>query len=125
MNQIVKMDKIEEFNEAASALDLKTEHFELGHALKESPRSIQAVANGLHTIITMTYISSKSAIKLVNLIKNGCTIEDVDVRIVEKVEMIEEARRLLELYAEIHGLPLDQFGVIHWADVPKVDTITV
>lgn len=113
MNQIVMMDKIEDFNEAVRDLEPRANNWLLKRALRAEPRYIWAVGDKLEKLACMPLqLSVDEVIALLNHIKRGYGLASVDEQVVNKIEVASEARRLVKLYAEIHDV--EQIGELRF-----------
>lgn len=125
MKQIIMMDKIEEFNESVEALWVLANNWLLRRALLAEPRNVWAVGDKLELLAnTEPHLTTEEIIALLNHIKQGDSLASVSEATVLKIEVVEEARRLVMLYAEIHDVEQRDATSFRWPR-NSIDTITV
>jgi hypothetical protein len=100
MNQIVKMDKIDDFDTSIQALQARTNNYLLEKALVAQPRQIFDIINALGHISSVSFKVTDVA-PLMEIIRNGDDISSVDQNLLDRLEDALEARRLLGLCVEI------------------------
>jgi len=103
MNAIVMKDKVEQFNLDIQAFLERTNNYVLRQALDVTPRSTSEVVGALRQFTTTTFQAEEVA-KLVEIIEDGDgDISKVNQSILDRLQDVVEAHRLLDIYAEIMG----------------------
>ncbi len=128
MNMIVRLDKTEQFQEDFRAFLAQVDNQIIRSAFDQRPRSVHVIVHALQNFIGQGF-STEDMEAVVDLVETGDSdIKQLDESISDRLAKIEQARRLMDLYAQIHGAPAITAGkrpVYDWNDVARFDAITV
>lgn len=118
--------RIAKFNADVRAFERRTKNVALKKALDVHSRSTTEIVWALQQFQATPFVATDVA-ALVEIIKMGGSIDQVDRAVIKRLEDVAEARRLLREYAEIRGAPVKVVGELQdydWHQVSLSDTVT-
>lgn len=122
-----QIDLLKQFERDVRSFQARTNHTTLKSVLNASPRDMHEIVRVLEGITQYRFTAIEMK-RVVGIIKHGGIATDVDRFILDRLGDIDEAYRLLDVYAEIHGAPaVLSIGrpMYKWTAVLAKDTITV
>lgn len=128
MNSIAQMDKIEQFNTELRAFEIRINNAILAREVGICPRTYHGLVRALQMIATRTFTAEDMTAVIDIIQRDDGEITQVDPVIIDRLAEVDEAHRLLKMYAEIHGAPcvesIGKYPVYDWSNVPMIDTVT-
>lgn len=121
-----RLAKADRFSTDVHAFQASTGSLMLKRALEARPRKIHEIVRALQDITEITFTAREMAI-VVDILRYGGVVKDVDNDILSRLAYVEDAYCLIGMYADIHGAPIVEASLrpsYDWHQTLMEDTVT-
>lgn len=121
-----RLAKADRFSTDVRAFQVRTDSLLLKRALEARPRKIHEIVRALQDITEITFTAREMAV-VVDILRYGGVVKDVDHDILSRLAYVEDAYCLIGMYADIHGASIVESGLrpsYDWHQTLMEDTVT-